>query len=305
MTPTGRARADAGGVSELCHDLRQPVAALVAVGRRGDHRPTCRSRPGSGSDQISHEAHRLCGMVQAVLDSGTDLGAGGPRRRSPGRRCRAPWVTYRGRARPCRSTGRLACWASGAARPGAEQPHRERRARRAARPGASTSRCARPATRCGSASTTTGRACSRRPAGLLGLLIVDRVVREHGGEVIVEDSALRRDQGRDAVPGQRTGTPAGGLRLVLCDDHRLFVESLAVVLQERGWDVVAVVDRPGRGGGGGRRAPARTSVCWTRCSTATPVAAVGGGQPDAGDLAGHPGRRAERAPTSRRWSAPR
>jgi two-component system, NarL family, nitrate/nitrite response regulator NarL len=35
------------------------------------------------------------------------------------------------------------------------------------------------------------------------------------------------------------------LRLVLCDDHRLFVESLAVILQERGWDVLAVLDRPG------------------------------------------------------------
>jgi two-component system nitrate/nitrite response regulator NarL len=35
------------------------------------------------------------------------------------------------------------------------------------------------------------------------------------------------------------------LRLILCDDHRLFVESLAVVLQERGWEVLAVLDQPG------------------------------------------------------------
>ncbi len=35
------------------------------------------------------------------------------------------------------------------------------------------------------------------------------------------------------------------MRLILCDDHRLFVESLAVVLQERGWEVLAALDRPG------------------------------------------------------------
>jgi two-component system nitrate/nitrite response regulator NarL len=34
------------------------------------------------------------------------------------------------------------------------------------------------------------------------------------------------------------------VRLILCDDHRLFVESLAFVLQERGWDVLALLDRP-------------------------------------------------------------
>jgi two-component system, NarL family, nitrate/nitrite response regulator NarL len=34
------------------------------------------------------------------------------------------------------------------------------------------------------------------------------------------------------------------VRLVLCDDHRLFVESLSIVLQEQGWDVLALLDRP-------------------------------------------------------------
>jgi len=34
------------------------------------------------------------------------------------------------------------------------------------------------------------------------------------------------------------------LKLVLCDDHRLFAQSLATVLEARGWRVAAVVTRP-------------------------------------------------------------
>ena len=78
----------------------------------------------------------------------------------------------------------------------------------------------------------------------LGLVIVDRLVREHGGQVVVEDSVLGGTRVEMTLPAADTTGPRSGLRLVLCDDHRLFAESLAVVLQERGWEVLAVVDRP-------------------------------------------------------------
>ena len=108
------------------------------------------------------------------------------------------------------------------------------------------------------------------PGGVsLGLLIVDRVVREHGGQVVVEDSDLGGTRVEMGFPAADRAGHRGGLRLVLCDDHRLFVESLAVVLQERGWEVLAVVESRTPQCG---RLPriARTSAFWTRCSTVTP-----------------------------------
>lgn len=35
------------------------------------------------------------------------------------------------------------------------------------------------------------------------------------------------------------------MKLVLCDDHRLFGESLATAFRDRGWQVAAVVTSPG------------------------------------------------------------
>ena len=47
------------------------------------------------------------------------------------------------------------------------------------------------------------------------------------------------------------------MRLVLCDDHRILIESLAVALRARGFDVLAAVSTPEECVRAGRRGPAR------------------------------------------------
>jgi CheY-like chemotaxis protein len=228
-------RPDERDVGELCHDLRQPVAALVqlAAASTAELAGPARERMA----QISRETRRLCGMVQAVLagpavwepvdlagiarevvqsvrvtyDGELDLSAPGP----------APVIGQR--AQLDRVLSNLI---ENAAHAGRGVVHVEVR-------------------------TTDGRVrvsvdddgpgLLRGAGGVsLGLVIVDRLVREHGGQ----DSVLGGTRVEMTLPAADTTGPRSGLRLVLCDDHRLFAESLAVVLQERGWEVLAVVDRP-------------------------------------------------------------
>jgi len=232
-------RPDERDVGELCHDLRQPVAALVqlAAASTAELAGPARERMA----QISRETRRLCGMVQAVLagpavwepvdlagiarevvqsvrvtyDGELDLSAPGP----------APVIGQR--AQLDRVLSNLI---ENAAHAGRGVVHVEVR-------------------------TTDGRVqvsvdddgpgLLRGAGGVsLGLVIVDRLVREHGGQVVVEDSVLGGTRVEMTLPAADTTGPRSGLRLVLCDDHRLFAESLAVVLQERGWEVLTVVDRP-------------------------------------------------------------
>lgn len=231
-------------VSELCHDLRQPIAALsqlAAAATTTDLPATTRER----LTQISHEAQRLRGMVQTVLAAPptwepVDLA------QVARETVRSAQVTYRGElglsvrdpavvlGRPVQLDRALsnlidnAVHASGTA----GRVHVDVRA-------------------AGDEVRVTvdddGPGLLRNPGRVsLGLLIVDQVVREHAGDVTVEDSVLGGARVEMSFPAAavRRGARRGVLSVVLCDDHRLFVESLAVVLQERGWDVIAVLDRP-------------------------------------------------------------
>ena len=231
-------------IGELCHDLRQPVAALAqlaAAATSPDLPETTRER----LEQISHEARRLAGMVQAVLASAptwepVDLGQVAREAVQSAR------VTYRGElavsvqgpavvlGRPVQLDRALsnlidnavhASSPAGRVHVGVRAAHDEVRV----------------------TVDDDGPGLLRAPGRVsLGLLIVDRVVREHAGDVTVEDSVLGGTRVEMTFPAVgRRDRRRGPLTVVLCDDHRLFVESLAVVLQERGWDVVAVVDRPG------------------------------------------------------------
>ena len=230
-------------VSELCHDLRQPVAALAQLAAAATS-PDLPAPTRERLTEISHEAHRLCGMVQAVLASAptwepVDLA------QVAREAVRSARVTYRGEltvsvhgpavvlGRPVQLDRALSNLIENAVHvsSAAGRVHVEVRATR------------------DEVRVTVdddGPGLLRAPGRVsLGLLIVDRVVREHSGDVAVEDSVLggTRMEMRFPAVGAKDSR-RGGLTVVLCDDHRLFVESLAVVLQERGWQVVAVVDRP-------------------------------------------------------------
>jgi len=242
-TPTGGARGDAE-VSELCHDLRQPVAALAqlaAAATSPDLPEATRERLG----HISHEAQRLSGMVQAVLASAPTwepVNLGQVAREA----VRSARVTYRGELTlsvhgPAVVLGR----ATQLDRALSNLIDNAVRASSAAGRVHVDVRAAHDEVRV--TVDDDGPGLLRKPGRVsLGLLIVDRVVCEHAGDVTVEDSVLGGTRVEMTFPAAGRRDPRRGrLTVVLCDDHRLFVESLAVVLQERGWDVVAVVDRPG------------------------------------------------------------
>jgi two-component system, NarL family, nitrate/nitrite response regulator NarL len=94
------------------------------------------------------------------------------------------------------------------------------------------------------------------PAGRdsLGLSIVRALAERHGGHLAIERSRLggcavrmwlpSRDLGRDVapvgatVPASESG--ATPMSLLVCDAHRLFAESLATVLCERGYRAAAI-----------------------------------------------------------------
>ena len=227
-------------VSELCHDLRQPVAALIqlaAAASTADMSPPARERVA----QINREAHRLSGMVQAVLTAPpvwepVDLaeiarGVVQSARIAYGERfdvsAPGPAPVLGQRVQLDRALSNLV---ENAAHVGRGRVRVEvRTVGGRVRVGVEDD----------------GPGLLHAPGSVsLGLLIVDRVVREHGGKVVVQDCELGGTRVEMGFPAADQNGSHGGLRLVLCDDHRLFVEALAVVLQERGWDVLAVVDRP-------------------------------------------------------------
>jgi len=233
-------RPDERDVSELCHDLRQPVAALIqlaAAAGTADMSQPARERLA----QITREAHRLCSMVQAVLTAPpvwepVDLGAIA---RGVVQSARITYgdrfdVSIPGPARVLGQLVQLDRALSNLIENAAHVGHGRVRVE---------VRTAGGQVRVGV--DDDGPGLLHAPGGVsLGLLIVDRVVREHGGQVVVEDSDLGGTRVEMGFPAADRAGHRGGLRLVLCDDHRLFVESLAVVLQERGWDVLAVVESP-------------------------------------------------------------
>lgn len=94
------------------------------------------------------------------------------------------------------------------------------------------------------------------PAGRdsLGLSIVRAFAERHGGHLAIERSRmggcavrvwlpaphLLPAGARDDAPAASSEPSATSMSLLICDDHQLFAESLAIVLTERGYRVTAV-----------------------------------------------------------------
>lgn len=230
-------------LSELCHDLRQPVAALALLAAAATS-PDLPARTRERLSQIAQEAGRLSGMVQGVLAVAptwepVDLA------QIARDAIQSAQVTY---------GGDLELSAPGPAHVLGQRVQLDRALSNLIENAAHASsgvgrvhvdvRAVDDEVRV--SVDDDGPGLLRAAGGVsLGLLIVDRVVREHAGDVAVEESFLGGTRIEMRFPAAvPEGPRRPELRIVLCDDHRLFVESLAVVLQARGWDVVAVVNRP-------------------------------------------------------------
>ena len=81
----------------------------------------------------------------------------------------------------------------------------------------------------------------------MGLTITAALVSASGGEFTLTPRPVwaSRALARIVLPGLGARAVAGFTRLVVCDDHRLLVDALTMALQDEGHEVVATPVRPG------------------------------------------------------------
>ena len=239
----------------LCHDMRQPLAAILMLAE------TAGSDPQRRLDLIADQARWLASLVDDVLvdaagdDAGqVDVTACATRR---GRRAAPLDRLPAGPRRDRRGDGHRP---PGRPHPGHLLPRRQRRPRGRRRTGrsSSTSRSTRTATSRSPCATTVRGWATWRPGRHWGSPSPARSSRPSAARWTCARAARAVWSPPSACGEYRAGPSpreAGAMRIVICDDHVLLTEAMVIAFADHGHDVVATGTSPVRGRGAGPGAP--------------------------------------------------